>query len=194
MSRSRKLLRSLVVVGATAGLATYGTYSAFSATTVNEGNQITAGTVLLGDNDSQGVLYNETNLKPGADVVEEKCLTVTYSGTLPANVRLYVPTPPTGDLAPHVNLTIEAGTKTGAGMSCDGWVRERDVYTGKLSGFLNAHTTFATGAVDNPTGETEWTATKGTRSYRFIVSLDDTASAAGKSVGAHTFRWEAQNK
>jgi predicted ribosomally synthesized peptide with SipW-like signal peptide len=192
MTRSRKLLRSLLVVAVIAGLTTYGTYSAFSATTVNDGNQIQAGTVLLGDNDSNGVLYNEPNLAPGSPVT--KCITVTYTGTLPSAVKLYVPTAPSGTLAPYVNVLVEAGSKSSAGMECTGFAKDRDVYTGKLSQLVANHTSFANGISDNPAGETQWTAAKGTVSYRFTVSVEDTNDAAGKSVGAHTFKWEAQSK
>src|SRR3712207_3675879 len=102
MSRSRKMLRSLLIAACAAGLATYGTFSAFSATTDNTGNQITAGTVVLTDNDSDGVLYSYGNIAP--DDPKVKCITVTYAGSLPANVRLYVPTQPTTQtLAPYVN-------------------------------------------------------------------------------------------
>src|SRR5438128_579017 len=93
MSRSRKLLRSLLVVGCAAGLTTYGTFSAFSATTQNDNNQIQAGTVVLGDNDSNQALYSEPNLAP--DVSKSKCITVDYTGTLASDVRMYVPSAPT---------------------------------------------------------------------------------------------------
>ncbi len=46
MSRGRKTLLSLLLVGALGAVAGIGTFSAFSATTVNAGNTFDAGTVV----------------------------------------------------------------------------------------------------------------------------------------------------
>ena len=52
MSKTRKVLRTVVVLGLIGALAAVGAFSAFSSQTENPGNQITAGTVDLTDNDS----------------------------------------------------------------------------------------------------------------------------------------------
>jgi len=58
MSRGRKTLLSLLLVGALGAVAGIGTFSAFSATTVNAGNTFDAGTVVLTDNDANTAMYN----------------------------------------------------------------------------------------------------------------------------------------
>ena len=195
MSRSRKMLRSLLIAACAAGLATYGTFSAFSATTQNDGNQITAGTVVLDDNDSNGVLYSYANIKP-ADP-KTQCITVTYSGTLDSNVRLYVPTAPTtATLTPYVNLKIEAGVPDASpATDCSDFDSSpATLYDGKLNTFLSTYNTYAAGLVDFPGTGSSWTAADGRVTYKFTVSVDDDNNAAGKSVSAHTFKWEARNQ
>ena len=66
MSKSRKVLRTLAVIGVLAALAGVGAFSVFSDFTDNENNQVTAGTVVIDDNDGGTALYNFTNAKPGA--------------------------------------------------------------------------------------------------------------------------------
>ena len=57
MSRGRKTLLSLLLVGALGAVAGIGTFSAFSATTVNAGNTFDAGTVVISDNDANCAMY-----------------------------------------------------------------------------------------------------------------------------------------
>jgi len=61
MNKTKKILRSLVVVGVVGAVATAGAFSAFSGQTDNPNNQITAGTVDVQDNDSNGALYSIGN-------------------------------------------------------------------------------------------------------------------------------------
>ena len=89
MGISRRVLLTLLVVGLLGGVAVVGTLSAFSSTTTNTDNSFAAGTVTLADNDSGGVLYSVSNQKPGVDTV--KCIELTYTGSLDADVRLYTP-------------------------------------------------------------------------------------------------------
>ncbi len=85
MSRGRKTLLSLLLVGALGAVAGIGTFSAFSATTVNAGNTFDAGTVVINDNDANSAMYNITAAKPNDVVV--RCIRVTYAGSLPSTVR-----------------------------------------------------------------------------------------------------------
>ena len=82
MSRGRKTLLSLLLVGVVGTVASIGTYSAFSATTVNPGDSFAAGTVVISDNDANAAMYTITGAKPN-DVVT-RCIRVTYTGSLPA--------------------------------------------------------------------------------------------------------------
>src|SRR5436309_10541559 len=106
MSNFKKVLATLVVVGVVGVLAAFGTFSAFSSTTSNPGNEFKAGTVTLADNDTGTALYNNQAAKPGTTVTS--CINVTYTGSLDADVRLYVPDT-IGALGPYTNLTITPG-------------------------------------------------------------------------------------
>ncbi len=107
MGTSRRILLTLLVVGLLGGVAVVGTLSAFSSTTTNTDNSFTAGTVTLTDNDSGAVLYSVSNQKPGVNTV--KCIKLTYSGSLDADVKLYTPSTVNAS-AQYINLTIEKGT------------------------------------------------------------------------------------
>ena len=87
MSKFRKTLVTLLVLGVVGTLAGVGTFSAFSSTTDNTGNTFAAGTVYIGDNDAGSAMYNVTDQKPGD--VTTKCIRLTYTGSLAADVKLY---------------------------------------------------------------------------------------------------------
>jgi len=55
--KTKNILRTIAVVGVLGGLATAGSYSAFSGQAENPGNELKAGTVSLLDNDLGGSLY-----------------------------------------------------------------------------------------------------------------------------------------
>ena len=110
MSRGRKTLLSLLLVGVVGTVASIGTYSAFSATTVNPGDSFAAGTVVISDNDVNAAMYTITGAKPN-DVVT-RCIRVTYTGSLPALVRLYTTTP-INAFGQYVTLSIDKGTMPG---------------------------------------------------------------------------------
>ncbi len=114
MSRGRKTLLSLLLVGTIGAVAGIGTFSAFSATTVNAGNTFDAGTVSISDNDAGTAMYTIANATPGTPVV--RCITVTYTGSLPASVHLYGSA--VGAIGPFVDLSIDKGTGTSPFSSC----------------------------------------------------------------------------
>src|SRR5687768_11709052 len=107
MTRTKTLLRALLGVGAAGAIAAFGTFSAFSSTTDNPNNKIATGTVVLGDNDS-GVnkLIDISGAKPGLDY--DRCFIVTYTGTLPADVKLTIPAA-VGALGSHIDLEVTPG-------------------------------------------------------------------------------------
>ena len=190
MTRSRKILVSLAIVGGTSAVAGVGTFAAFSSTTGNAGNTITAGTVAISDNDAAGTMYSLTNQKPGDTVA--KCIQVTYTGSLDSSVKLYTPSA-IGALGPYVNLVVESGTGGGAFPSCVGFVSETTHFTGTLTAFGGSHTNFSNGITDNPGATTKWV-TSDAVTYRITATLANNNSAQGLSTGAHEFRWEAQNQ
>ena len=135
MSRGRKTLLSLLLVGVIGAVAGIGTFSAFSATTVNAGNVFAAGTVSISDNDAGAAMYTIANATPLNPVV--RCIEVTYTGSLPANVHLY--SSAIGAIGPFVDLTIDKGTGTTAFPNCAGFVPDAspNVYTGTLGAFAD---------------------------------------------------------
>jgi predicted ribosomally synthesized peptide with SipW-like signal peptide len=193
MSRGRKTLLTLLLVGAIGAVAGLGTYSAFSATTVNPGNSFAAGTVVISDNDANAAMYTITDAKPN-DVVT-RCIRVTYTGSLPALVRLYTTTP-VNAFGQYVTLSIDKGTMPigTAFPNCTGFTLDAvpNVFSGTLSSFAAAKTNFASGVAANPGAATQWV-TNDTLVYRFTLTMQDNQLAVGGSSGIHSFTWEAQN-
>ena len=192
--RAGKALATLAIVGAAGSLAGVGAFSAFSSTTTNAGNSFASGTVVLADNDADAAMYTLTNQKPG--VVTEKCIKVTYTGSLDADVKLY--TPSTIDtLGPYVNLAITQGTQASASFpDCTGFTPDATgvIFSGTLAGFRTSHSTWASGLATTPAGATKWTSAAGILVYRFSVQVADNDLAQGQTTGTHSFVWEARNQ
>jgi hypothetical protein len=193
MSRGGKTLLSLLLVGALGAVAGIGTFSAFSATTVNAGDSFAAGTVVISDDDANAAMYTITGAKPN-DVVT-RCIRVTYTGSLPALVRLYTTTP-INAFGQYVTLSIDKGTMPGATTfpNCTGFTPDAvpNIFTGTLSSFGTGRTNFATGVPANPGAAVQWV-NNDTVVYRFTLTMQDNALAVGGSSGVHSFTWEAQN-
>ncbi len=196
MNNRTKVLRTLVVLGVLACIAGAGVFSAFSSQTDNPGNVITAGTVVLSDNDAGSALYSLTAAKPGES--QASCIKVTYTGSLDASVRIYTPST-IGELGSSVNLKIEPGTQASPSFpSCTGFTPDSGgaLYEGTLASFAAEHNSFANGVADFPgTSATKW-ATNDAVVYRVTATLSASApdSAQGKTTGSHIIRWEAQNQ
>jgi len=196
VNTTRKVLLSLLVVGALGTIVGLGAFSAFSSTTTNSGNSFTAGSVVIGDNDSNLALYSLTNQKPG--VTTDRCIKVTYSGSLDSTVKLYTTTPVNAS-AQYINLTIQKGTQSGTPSpwnDCTGFTADTSggtPYTGTLSNFASTSTDWNNGLAVNPGAATQW-AQNDALVYKFSTSVQDTPPAQNASSGAHTFTWEAQNQ
>lgn len=163
-------------------------YAAFSDTTSSEGNAWRAGTVQLADDGVGRALFTADNAKPGDGGTT--CVSVTSTGTLASEVRLYAQGAATGaGLADHLSLTVEQGTGGGAG-SCSGFSSQSTLFSGSLAGFTAAHTSFANGAPAwAPTGSGSEA-----RTFRFTWKLaDDTPNSAQGGTASTSFVWEAQN-
>lgn len=195
MTTRSKLLRTLVVLGVIACIAGAGVFSAFSSQTDNPGNSVTAGTVVLADNDAGGAAYTLNNAKPGDS--QTSCIKVTYTGSLDASVRLYTPST-IGALGTSVNLKVEPGSQASPSFpSCTGFTPDAGgaLFEGTLASFASEHSGFANGISDNPGSTTRWT-TNDSVVYRVTATLSPSApdSAQGQSTGSHILRWEAQNQ
>jgi Camelysin metallo-endopeptidase len=191
MSRGRKTLLSLLLVGALGAVAGIGTFSAFSATTVNAGNTFDAGTVVINDNDANSAMYNITAAKPNDVVV--RCIRVTYAGSLPSTVHLYTNTP-VNAFGQYVTLSIAKGTMPGATTfpNCTGFTSEATIFSGTLSSFAASNTNYATGSAAAPGAATQWVQNDSVV-YQFTLTMQDNPLATGGTSGTHSFTWEAQN-
>jgi hypothetical protein len=143
--------------------------------------------VTITDDDGASAMFSAGNMKPGDTVVE--CITVTYSGSLDASVKLYGSLTAGDGLDDYLDLTVERGSGGSFG-DCTGFSASETVYApGTLDGFTGTHTSFGTGAGTwSPTGG----APDDDMTYRFTVTLQDDNNAQGLTTTA-TFTWEAQN-
>ena len=191
MSRGRKALLSLLLVGVVGTVASIATFSAFSATTVNPGNTFDAGTVSISDNDFGAAMYTIANAAPLVPVV--RCIEVTYTGSLAADVHLYASA--VGAIGPFVDLTIDKGTGATVFPNCAGFVPDAspNIFTGTLGGFAAANTNFASGTAAFPGVQTAWNQND-VVVYRFTLTLQNNPAAVGLTSGSHSFTWEAQNQ
>jgi hypothetical protein len=160
--------------------------AAFSDTESNGGQTMKAGTVVLSDDDADSKMFNIDPMKPGTVT---KCINVTYSGNLAADVKLYAAVGGDG-LAGYLTTVIDVGTGAtgGASLDCTNYVQGSNLYNGLLSG-LSA-TNYGNGlggftVATNPTASV-------TKSYRISQTLASDNAAQGKSATL-TFTWEAQN-
>jgi hypothetical protein len=190
-----KVLLTALCVGALGSLAAMGVFGAFSSTTTNAGNTITAGTVAIADNDAGAAMYSISNAKPGESV--SKCIKVTYTGSLDADVHIYT-TSTIGSLGQYVELTITPGSQTTSTFpSCTGFTADSGgaLYSGTLANFASTKNSYATGVVDNPGTGTKWAANESVV-YQVTATLQSSApeSAQGATTGSHTFTWEARNQ
>jgi predicted ribosomally synthesized peptide with SipW-like signal peptide len=190
-----KLLITAVVLGLVGVVGGLGTWSAFSDTTSNEANSFESGSVTIGDDDSGSAMFSLTGMKPG-DPAVSRCLDVTYTGTLDAQVRMYGATGGTG-LAQYLNVKVTRGEKTSAFSGCGDFAADSTdylgqgagvVYNGTLDGFADS---YAAGTVDPHSGSPETWTTGEDHAYRFEVSLVDDNNAQAKTA-SQTFTWEAR--
>jgi hypothetical protein len=201
MTTRQKLFGTAGVVAAVAAIGGLGAFSAFTATTENNNNTIQSGSVAIGDTDSvggtAGVLYSSTNQKPGqANAQAARCIRVTYSGSLAANVRLYRGSVTNGT---EFQLLVERGsglTTANNTMSCAGFtpaVTNPTAYNGTLASFP---TSFAASSVHGKDAGAAWNSGDSV-DYRFTVYPVDDATANNHvsqfSTGTHSIFWEAQN-
>jgi predicted ribosomally synthesized peptide with SipW-like signal peptide len=192
MNKSKKVLRTILVAGVLSALAALATFSAFSSQTDNPGNNVTAGTVALTDNDGGTAAYNVTNAKPGQSSTPF-CIRVAYSGSLDADVKLYTPSS-IGALGQYVNLKVETGS--GTSTDCSDFAQAAGDATLFNSTLDTFPTTYAGGVLDSgPAAATKWVNTNAV-TYRVTATVSAGApnAAQAATTGSHTIRFEAQNQ
>jgi hypothetical protein len=196
-SRVRKnLAKGVLPVGilASAAMVWQSSYAAFSGTTTNGGNSMTAGTVKLTDAANGTALLTATGLKPGS--TGSACIKLTYGGNLAAATKLYVAagdltTTTPSNLAPYLTLKVDEGT--GTDPACSDFVATANDYNPTNSTALTLDG-FATSATSFANGVGAWlpAANGATKNYRFIWTVQDDNAAQGLNATV-TFTWEAQN-
>lgn len=122
--------------------------AAFTASTSTGANTWAAGNVFVTNSSSAGALFAVTAMKPTtAAAATSKCLTVSYTGNLAANLRLYLtsysstvrPAGPPGptaagttDLGDYLRMIVEEGT--GSQANCSDFTRTRYLTAGTTNG------------------------------------------------------------
>lgn len=195
MTIKLKVLLTVLTLSSLGGLSAVGVFSAFSSTTSSASNQFASGSVVLADNDLGAAMYSVSNAVPGDSV--SKCIKVSYSGSLDADVRLYT-TSTIGSLGQYIDLTVTPGSQaTPTFPSCTGFTADSGgaLYTGTLAAFGTAKNSYANGVVDYPGATTKWS-TGGSVVYQITATLQSSApdAAQGLTTGSHTFTWEARNQ
>lgn len=178
----RLLLAAVPCVLVAAVLRT--TDASFTASSASSASW-TAGTVVVTDDAQGSALFSVTGMVPGERL--ERCLSVSYSGSLPAQLRLYGQTTGTG-LESYLELDVTRGTFAGSPSSmCTGFSadaiaylgpghRPGDLYEGSLSGFPSSWTAAST----DPGGAAPgvWRPSDA-HAYRFSLTLGPTDAAQG---------------
>jgi len=188
-----KVAVSLALVGVAGAAAGLGTLSAFSGTTSNAGNTFASGTVAIGDNDAGAAMYSVSGARPGDSV--SRCIKLTYTGSLDADVKLYTPEP-VGPGGQYVDLTFTPGTQaTSTFPSCTGFTPAAGgaVYTGTLGAWAAARNSHANGLATTPAGAAKWSQNAAVV-YQLTLTQRDDNAAQGLTSGAHSFVWEARNQ
>jgi hypothetical protein len=175
----------LLGMSCAATLVLHTSRAAFTASTVNSGNRFTAATVELRDDDRGRAAFTAKGLLPGDSA--GRCVLVTYTGTAPAAVKLFVdPDTYAGDLGQYLELTIEVG-KGGRFDSCAGFIKTETVYSGKLAALAAASTDYEGGVGAFTPAHFGTSVT-----YRFTYRVCDNNGGQGGTVAAD-FVWEARN-
>lgn len=177
-----------------AGVVWQSSYAAFSATTSNGGNTLTAGTVKLTDSANGTALLNATGLKPGS--TGSACIQLTYGGSLAAATKLYVAsgdltTSTPSNLAPYLTLKVDEGS--GVSSTCGDFVQSGNDYN-PSNATTSTLDTFATTSTDFASGIGAWSpaGSGAVKTYRFAWTVQDNNAAQGLNATVK-FTWEAQN-
>lgn len=194
MSTRTKILFTVLVVGLGGVLAGFGVFAAFSATTSNPNNSFQAGNVSIGDNDGGSALFSTStlhgNAKPGN---YDRCIRVTYNGSLDADVKLYT-SAITGD-GNGMNVTVDK-SNNGAAADCSDFgtgagAQTASVFSAAPLTTFDNHSSFSNGIEVDPIGATKWV-NGAAATFRFRITVGDNDQNA--TLDAFNLTWEAQNQ
>lgn len=196
--RAKKVGLTALAIGGLGMVSAVASWSAFSATTENPANEFETGTVVIGDNDSDVAMFDLQGL--AGDDTHSRCIKVSYTGTMPAEVSLYGTTGGTG-LDAYLDLTVTRGAYSPTDdtfSDCTNFVADSTtyiagqaagvVYTGTLEGFADD---FDSGVVDPTAGSPESWTNPESHVYKFTVTVRNDAEAQGLNA-TQTFTWEAR--
>jgi hypothetical protein len=145
-------------------------------------NSWSAGNVAIGSDANGSAVFSPTLLVPGD--TGTACVTVSYSGNVHADVRLYAPSL-AGNLGTYLTLTVNEGTGA-SDAACTGFVAGTALYSGTLAGLASSNGDYAHGlSTWSPVGAAS-------RSYRFDWTLQDNNAAQSQTATA-TFTWESRS-
>jgi len=171
---------------ASGALVWQASFAAFTATTSSDANTWASGTVALSVDNPGTARFAESGLVPGD--FDDQCITVTYTGTVAANVEMYVtstPSEPIG-LAPYLDMVVQVGN--GVEPDCSDFFPQQYPFDwAPASTLVGSHSTYATGL-----GTWAPSAAGQTKTYRIFWALQDTDLAQNQSV-ALDVTWEAQS-
>jgi hypothetical protein len=193
VNRGTRILAALITTGIIAVASGRITFAAFSRTTQNTANSIGSGTVSVADNDAGTFMWNVANQLPTSAAIV-RCIRVTYTGSVPATIRLYTLTASSA-LDQYLNVTVEKGSMPAATVypTCTGFVSEATISPiGSLQAFKTARNGWANGISAFPGAQTAWNGGD-TLVYRFTVQLQNVFAAQGLT-GSVDLTWEAQNQ
>lgn len=163
-----------------------GSRAAFSATTTNGPNRVSAGTVDVDADHAATVLFDLDRMTPGT--TESRCTRVRYTGTASADVRLHATA--SGPLAPSIDVVVDIGRGDGADApaGCDAFETAAVTFRGTLEQLAQRHGSFRTGV-----GGFERARPGAERRYRITTTLrDDPVSPAPQATAATAdLTWEA---
>jgi hypothetical protein len=183
----------LVLLGSRLSLDAWATFTSGRSASMT----VSTGSITLVDNDGGTAMLSLANAKPGDR--DTGCIQVTYTGSVPASVRMYGTISGTG-LDSYVDLTVTRGTiSSGAFDSCTNFTPDNYNYNFywpvgvEYQGNLAAYpSTYSAGIVDlDTTGATETWTTGEVHAYRFQVTVGDVSAEAGKNTTAN-FTFEAR--
>lgn len=182
-----------VAILAAGALVWQSSYSAFSSSTRNSGNDWSTGSVALTDDDAGSARFQVAGMTPGD--TDTKCITVTATTSGPGVVKGYavnaVPSPQ--GLEDHIMVQINEGTGGGFG-SCTGFVASSEVVPTMSLATLATFNSYANGAGG-------WVVGAGTQSRTYEVTWTfDTTGLTQIEIdqlqGTHTgidIQWELQS-
>lgn len=143
-------------------------YSAFTGTTRNSGNEWSTGSVALTDDDAGSARFQVTDMLPGQ--TDTKCITVTVNASSAGTVKAYAQNPVTSPegLEDHIFLQVNRGTGGGFG-SCTGFTSEVEIVPETSLATFAGYNSYANGAGG-------WNVNAGTssRTYQITWTFDTT--------------------